>query len=83
MSFNLFLLRLILWEKGVAWFLGRLINCEPYLSLDAGEGGEKGQVSIRLNSQHLAESITWKYLKGAEPVVLWTTYLKMFQRSKF
>lgn len=47
MSFNLFLLRLILWEKGVAWFLGRLINCEPYLSLDAGEGGGKGQVSIR------------------------------------
>jgi len=33
-------------KGGVAWFLGRLINCEPYLSLDAGEGGEKGQVSM-------------------------------------
>lgn len=34
-------------KGGVAWFLGRLINCEPYLSLDAGEGEGKGQVSIR------------------------------------
>lgn len=31
-------------KGGVAWFLGRLINCEPYLSLDIlGKGEERGK----------------------------------------